>query len=88
MANIKEISEILRTRPGSSLLEEWGDRVKTREHYFSLRNERDAEIMQIDQTAFGALAPRASSPRRLRAAPAMASALGDNVSAASGVIGR
>lgn len=75
MANIKEIFEILRTRPGSSLLEEWGDRVKTREHYFSLRNERDAEIMQIDQTVFGALAPtvreyeKGDDYRRYRAIP-------------------
>jgi hypothetical protein len=55
MSTIKAISELLRTRARSSILEEWGDRVKTREHYFSLRDERDAEIMQVDQTIFGAL---------------------------------
>lgn len=75
MVNIKDISDVLITRPGSSILEEWGDRVKTREHYFSLRNERDAEIMQIDQTVFGALAPtvreyeKGDDFRRYRAIP-------------------
>ena len=75
MANITDISDVLRTRPGSSILEEWGDRVKTREHYFSLRNERDAEIMHIDQTVFGALAPtvreyeKGDDFRRYRAIP-------------------
>jgi hypothetical protein len=75
MINIKDISDVLRTRPGSSIIEEWGDRVKTREHYFSLRNERDAEIMQIDQTVFGALAPtvreyeKGDDYRRYRAIP-------------------
>ena len=57
MPNNKNVSDLLRTCIGYSILEEWGDRVKTREHYFSLRDDRDAEKMRIDHSTFLALGP-------------------------------